>query len=76
MDAINHPLLAVRDLSVAFHQQGGTTLRLDLDAQRRPTLNSRRSRIVLRRSGPGDPHRCNGEHHKPRHPYAHGFVPG
>jgi microcin C transport system ATP-binding protein len=29
MDAINHPLLAVRDLSVAFHQQGGTTLAVD-----------------------------------------------
>src|SRR5215467_5583474 len=26
MDAINQPLLAVRDLSVAFHQQGGTSL--------------------------------------------------
>src|ERR1700751_2233293 len=26
MDAINQPLLAVRDLSVAFHQQGGTSV--------------------------------------------------
>ncbi len=29
MDAINQPLLAVRDLSVAFHQGGGTTLAVD-----------------------------------------------
>ncbi len=29
MDAINQPLLAVRDLSVAFHQGGRTTLALD-----------------------------------------------
>jgi microcin C transport system ATP-binding protein len=26
MDAVNQPLLAVRDLSVAFHQQGGTSV--------------------------------------------------
>ncbi|MBR0967391.1 ABC transporter ATP-binding protein [Bradyrhizobium diazoefficiens] len=29
MDAINQPLLSVRDLSVAFHQGGGTTLAVD-----------------------------------------------
>ena len=29
MDAINQPLLAVRDLSVAFHQGGATTLAVD-----------------------------------------------
>src|SRR6201992_3627428 len=29
MDAINQPLLAVRDLSVAFHRQGRTTLAVD-----------------------------------------------
>jgi len=29
MDAINQPLLAVRDLSVAFHQGGGSTLAVD-----------------------------------------------
>src|SRR3569623_620762 len=29
MDAINQPLLAVRDLSVAFHQGGRTTLAVD-----------------------------------------------
>src|SRR6201994_440614 len=29
MDAINQPLLAVRDLSVAFHRQGKTTLAVD-----------------------------------------------
>jgi microcin C transport system ATP-binding protein len=29
MDAINQPLLIVRDLSVAFHQGGGTTLAVD-----------------------------------------------
>src|SRR6201987_5035830 len=29
MDAINQPLLAVRDLSVAFHQQGGSALAVD-----------------------------------------------
>jgi microcin C transport system ATP-binding protein len=29
MDTINRPLLGVRDLSVAFHQQGGTTLAVD-----------------------------------------------
>ncbi|MGX4769265.1 ABC transporter ATP-binding protein [Bradyrhizobium guangdongense] len=29
MDAINQPLLAVRDLSVAFHQGGNTTLAVD-----------------------------------------------
>ncbi|MCK1713252.1 MULTISPECIES: ABC transporter ATP-binding protein [unclassified Bradyrhizobium] len=29
MDAINQPLLAVSDLSVAFHQGGGTTLAVD-----------------------------------------------
>jgi len=29
MDAINQPLLAVQDLSVAFHQRGGTTLAVD-----------------------------------------------
>ncbi|WP_201759769.1 ABC transporter ATP-binding protein [Bradyrhizobium sp. AC87j1] len=29
MDAINQPLLAVRDLSVAFHQGGSTTLAVD-----------------------------------------------
>jgi microcin C transport system ATP-binding protein len=29
MDAINQPLLNVRDLSVAFHQGGGTTLAVD-----------------------------------------------
>jgi microcin C transport system ATP-binding protein len=29
MDAINQPLLDIRDLSVAFHQQGGTSLAVD-----------------------------------------------
>src|SRR6201986_2453391 len=29
MDAINQPLLAIRDLSVAFHQQGKTSLAVD-----------------------------------------------
>ncbi len=29
MDATNQPMLAVRDLSVAFHQGGGTTLAVD-----------------------------------------------
>ena len=29
MDAINQPLLSVRDLSVAFRQQGRTTLAVD-----------------------------------------------
>src|SRR6201995_451866 len=29
MDAINQPLLSVRDLSVAFHQQGRTTVAVD-----------------------------------------------
>src|ERR1700757_5222027 len=29
MDAINQPLLAVRDLSVAFHRQGRTTVAVD-----------------------------------------------
>jgi microcin C transport system ATP-binding protein len=29
MDAINQPLLAIRDLSVAFHQQGRTALAVD-----------------------------------------------
>src|SRR6516225_7853455 len=29
MEAINHPLLDIRDLSVAFHQQGGTQLAVD-----------------------------------------------
>jgi microcin C transport system ATP-binding protein len=29
MDAINQPLLSVRDLSVAFHQQGGDSLAVD-----------------------------------------------
>src|SRR6201996_6368075 len=29
MDAINQPLLAVRDLSVAFHQQGASTAAVD-----------------------------------------------
>ncbi len=29
MDAVNQPLLSVRDLSVAFHQQGGTSLAVD-----------------------------------------------
>src|SRR5882724_2154611 len=29
MDAINQPLLGVRDLSVAFHQQSGTTVAVD-----------------------------------------------
>src|SRR5271169_4043485 len=29
MDAINQPLLAVRDLSVAFHQQSGTSVAVD-----------------------------------------------
>ena len=29
MDAINQPLLDIRDLSVAFHQQGGTALAVD-----------------------------------------------
>jgi microcin C transport system ATP-binding protein len=29
VDAINQPLLSVRDLSVAFHQGGGTTLAVD-----------------------------------------------
>src|SRR6266566_890757 len=29
MDAINQPLLSVRDLSVAFHQQSGTTVAVD-----------------------------------------------
>src|SRR5512141_26653 len=29
MDAINQPLLSVRDLSVAFHQGGGSTLAVD-----------------------------------------------
>ena len=29
MDAINQPLLAIRDLSVAFHQQGRTSLAVD-----------------------------------------------
>jgi len=29
MDAINQPLLSVRDLSVAFHQQSGTSLAVD-----------------------------------------------
>ena len=29
MDAINQPLLSVRDLSVAFHQGGATTLAVD-----------------------------------------------
>ncbi len=29
MDAINQPLLAIRDLSVAFHQQSGTSLAVD-----------------------------------------------
>jgi microcin C transport system ATP-binding protein len=29
MDAINQPLLSVRDLSVAFHQQGGDQLAVD-----------------------------------------------
>ena len=29
MDAINQPLLSVRELSVAFHQGGGTTLAVD-----------------------------------------------
>jgi microcin C transport system ATP-binding protein len=29
MDAINQPLLSIRDLSVAFHQQGGTQLAVD-----------------------------------------------
>jgi microcin C transport system ATP-binding protein len=29
MDAINQPLLSIRDLSVAFHQQSGTSLAVD-----------------------------------------------
>ena len=29
MDAINQPLLSIRDLSVAFHHQGGTSLAVD-----------------------------------------------
>src|ERR1700758_959905 len=29
MDAINQPLLSIRDLSVAFHQQSGTQLAVD-----------------------------------------------
>ena len=29
MDTTSQPLLAVRDLSVAFHQQGGSTLAVD-----------------------------------------------
>jgi microcin C transport system ATP-binding protein len=29
MDAINQPLLDIRDLSVAFHQQGGTSVAVD-----------------------------------------------
>jgi len=29
MDAVNQPLLAIRDLSVAFHQQGRTSLAVD-----------------------------------------------
>ena len=29
MDAINQPLLDVRDLSVAFHQQSGTSTAVD-----------------------------------------------
>ena len=29
MDAINQPLLSIRDLSVAFHQQGGASLAVD-----------------------------------------------
>ena len=29
MDAINQPLLSIRDLSVAFHQRGGTQLAVD-----------------------------------------------
>ncbi|WP_024507638.1 ABC transporter ATP-binding protein [Bradyrhizobium sp. ARR65] len=29
MDATSQPLLSIRDLSVAFHQQGGTTLAVD-----------------------------------------------
>src|SRR6266852_810421 len=29
MDAINQPLLGVRDLSVAFHQQSGATIAVD-----------------------------------------------
>jgi hypothetical protein len=51
-------------------------LRLDFDSKRCPPVNPRRSRIVLRRSRPGDPRRCNSEHRKPHNPYAHGFVPG
>ena len=29
MDAINHPLLAIHDLSVSFHQQGADVLAVD-----------------------------------------------
>jgi hypothetical protein len=47
--------------------------RRDLDAQRRPALDARARRIVLRRNRPGNPGNCNGEYRQPRHRFAHGL---